>query len=432
MKVETAKVCDLAPYAGNAKKHGSADVAAIAASIEQFGFNDPIGVWHDENGTPVIVEGHGRLLAAKLLELEEVPIIALDHLDDEARRAYVHVHNQTTLNTGFDIDALNAELASLPDFEWPEFGFTFDGVGDWFAERERNDTAHEDGNDEYNAFIDKFEPKKTTDDCYTPDVVYNAVAEWVANEYGLDRAQFVRPFFPGGDYEREQYPQGCTVVDNPPFSIITEIVRFYVERGIKFFLFAPTLTLFSGRNLYICHVCADCDIVYENGATVNTGFLTNLDEDNIVRTAPTLNEAVRRAVMEYREEIAKPVNLKYRYPPHVITSAMVSGWSNYGVEFRVPKRSAKQINELDAQRESGKTIFGSGYLISETAKDEAERAKREAARVKSEYDHAKALEAARALEAAKTLEAAVEIDPDTGEVIWRLSERERQIIDGLQ
>ena len=121
--IEKAKTSDLAPYAGNAKKHGEADVSAIAASIEQFGFNDPIGIWHDEDGTPVIVEGHGRLLAAKKLGMEEVPVIALDHLDDDARRAYVHVHNQTTLNTGFDIDVLNAEMASLPDFEWEAFGF---------------------------------------------------------------------------------------------------------------------------------------------------------------------------------------------------------------------------------------------------------------------------------------------------------------------
>ena len=48
------------------------------------------------------------------------------------------------------------------------------------------------------------------------------------------------PFYPGGDYEREEYPQGCTVVDNPPFSILSKIVKHYQERGVGFFLFAPT------------------------------------------------------------------------------------------------------------------------------------------------------------------------------------------------
>ena len=123
LKVEYVPTESLVPYAGNAKQHGERDVDAIAESIDQFMFNDPIGIWHDEDGKPVIVEGHGRLLAAKKLGMETVPVIALDHLDDEARRAYVHVHNQTTLNTGFDIDVLNAEMASLPGFDWQGFGF---------------------------------------------------------------------------------------------------------------------------------------------------------------------------------------------------------------------------------------------------------------------------------------------------------------------
>lgn len=68
----------------------------------------------------------------------------------------------------------------------------------------------------YEEFVQKFKPKKTTDDCYTPPAVYEAVAEWAAANYGLDRAAFVRPFYPGGDYQRYRYPEGCVVVDNPP------------------------------------------------------------------------------------------------------------------------------------------------------------------------------------------------------------------------
>lgn len=80
--------------------------------------------------------------------------------------------------------------------------------------------------DGYTDFVEKFKPKKTTDDCYTPELVYDAVAEWVAKEYGLDRECFVRPFWPGADYERESYPEGCVVVDNPPFSILSKILAF--------------------------------------------------------------------------------------------------------------------------------------------------------------------------------------------------------------
>ena len=53
--------------------------------------------------------------------------------------------------------------------------------------------------EDYDGFVEKFKPKKTTDDCYTPEIVYNAIADWVANEYNLDKSVFVRPFYPGGD-----------------------------------------------------------------------------------------------------------------------------------------------------------------------------------------------------------------------------------------
>lgn len=119
---------ELVPYAGNAKIHTDEQVEQIAASIEQFGFDDPVGVWHDAEGNPVIVEGHGRILAAKRLGIEQVPTISLDHLSDEQRRAYVHVHNQTTLTSGFDLEALQQELAALPEFDWGAFGFDLGDV----------------------------------------------------------------------------------------------------------------------------------------------------------------------------------------------------------------------------------------------------------------------------------------------------------------
>ena len=99
-----------------------------------------------------------------------------------------------------------------------------------------------DDNLEYDAFTEKFKPKKTTDDCYTPPLVYDAIRDWACSEYGIDPACIVRPFYPGGDYERFDYPDGCVVLDNPPFSILSKICEFYMNRGIAFFLFAPSLT----------------------------------------------------------------------------------------------------------------------------------------------------------------------------------------------
>ena len=92
---------------------------------------------------------------------------------------------------------------------------------------------------DYDEFVGKFEPKKTTDDCYTPPEVYDAVLGYCVDRFGIDPDKAVRPFYPGGDYEAFEYQDGCCVVDNPPFSILSEIVDFYVSRSVPFFLFAP-------------------------------------------------------------------------------------------------------------------------------------------------------------------------------------------------
>lgn len=129
----------------------------------------------------------------------------------------------------------------------------------------------------YEEFVAKFnkELSKTTDDCYTPQPVYEAVVGWLSERVDLRGREIVRPFYPGGDYVNEEYPENCIVIDNPPFSIISKIVRFYKANGIEFFLFAPGLTLFScGFGKDVCYLVTDTQIVYENGAKVNTGFVT--------------------------------------------------------------------------------------------------------------------------------------------------------------
>ena len=224
----------------------------------------------------------------------------------------------------------------------------------------------------YEEFVDKFKPKLTTDDCYTPPTVYDAVLGWVRAEYGLsDETEIVRPFWPGGDYEAYEYPDGCVVVDNPPFSIITPIVRFFVSRGIRFFLFAPGLSLLNTlMSLDVCAVCADASIEYENGAIVRTGFLTNLDWAR-ARSAPALCAAVRSAVERLRAEKRKSPPT-YSYPAHVVTAAALNYMSAHGVDFRIGKTESAPIRALDEQRTAKKSIFGCGLLLAERAA--AERA----------------------------------------------------------
>lgn len=124
LKIETVKITDLAEYEGNAKQHPEYQIEQIANSIEQFGNCDPIGVWTDPNGQLVIVEGHGRYQALKRLGRDMVPVIRLDHLTDEQRRAYALVHNQLTMNTGWDWDAYLTEINGLDSINLEDMGVT--------------------------------------------------------------------------------------------------------------------------------------------------------------------------------------------------------------------------------------------------------------------------------------------------------------------
>lgn len=136
LEIQYLKPSDLKPYSKNARKHTERDVGAIIASIREFGFNDPVGIWGKQN---IVVEGHGRLLAAKELGLEKIPCIRLDELTDEQRRAYTLAHNKTAENSSWDMDMLSMELNDI-DIDMSGFGFEMpelDDGGYFGDERER-------------------------------------------------------------------------------------------------------------------------------------------------------------------------------------------------------------------------------------------------------------------------------------------------------
>lgn len=235
-------------------------------------------------------------------------------------------------------------------------------------------------NETYEEFVEKFKPKKTTDDCYTPPSVYAVIRDWACKEYGIDPAKIVRPFYPGGNYENFDYPEGAVVLDNPPFSILSQICGFYLDRGIPFFLFAPSLTAFSGRanTMRMNHIICDCNIEYENGAIVKTSFVTSYGGDIIAQTEPCLTRLVNDEVERLRR--TKTVQLpKYTYPDHIVTAALLQRYSRYGVNFKIHKKDCASIHALDAQRPTGKAIFGGGLLLSDRAAAERAAAERAAA-----------------------------------------------------
>lgn len=132
----------LTEFKGNAKIHTAEQVEQIKASMREFGMIDPIGVWTNAEGKSEVVEGHGRLMAALELGLQEVPVIHLDGLTDEQRRAYALVHNKLTMNTGWDFSKLDKALEELAEMDMGEFGFGA-SLGDGFA-TEADEEADED------------------------------------------------------------------------------------------------------------------------------------------------------------------------------------------------------------------------------------------------------------------------------------------------
>ena len=138
LQVEYVDISTIKPYKGNAKEHPKEQIEQIKKSMQEFGNIDPIGIWHNE-----IVEGHGRYLALKELGEKTIPIIRLDDLTDEQRRAYTLVHNQLTMNSGFDLDTLKVELDNIGEIDMSEFGFSLDGIGEEPQEVQEDDFDEE-------------------------------------------------------------------------------------------------------------------------------------------------------------------------------------------------------------------------------------------------------------------------------------------------
>ena len=351
-------------------------------------------------------------------------------LDSAEGRRMALLDNLTTqVNLAWDPSEIEAVGSEIDGFDPSDYGFDpsqleVAGMGDEtedeaierkrreFEEKMKNGELDED-DPEYQEFVKKFEAKRTTDDCYTPDVVYDAVAEWVASEYNVSRANFVRPFYPGGDYQREKYKPTDIVVDNPPFSILASIIDWYNERGIRYFLFGPQLTLLGTTAKRCACLPVGVGITYANGACVNTSFATNLEPDDIAfRADARLWKMVNDANREYEKTVRKQLP-RFIYPREVIMSPTLSAFSRLGIDFVVKKSECCPIEELDQQREAGKAIYGKGFLLSTRLTEERERC--EELRIEREVQYKEERE--RGIRESSQ--------------VWELSERERNIIAQL-
>lgn len=125
MQVEQISIEKLIPYVNNARTHSDAQVAQIAASIKEFGFNNPVLIADDNS----IIAGHGRVMAARKLGKDTVPAVRLSHLTEMQRKAYILADNKLALNAGWDKELLALELSELK-----ELGSDLDLIG--FSEDE--------------------------------------------------------------------------------------------------------------------------------------------------------------------------------------------------------------------------------------------------------------------------------------------------------
>ena len=366
MEIVYRNLSDIKLNPKNPRKGTKEAIEKLAQSISEnpkFFEARPI-LLSDRTGQLVIIGGERRSEAAALLEMEKVPTILLSGLT-EAQEDEILIKDNT--HAGVWDEKKLKEWGKEKLQKW-------DVKIDKFTELSTDGMKAGDG---YEEFVDKFKQKLTTDDCYTPSEVFEVVLNWIDEKIRkINRKKIVRPFYPGGDYQKFDYPNGCVVVDNPPFSIYTQIVRFYVERGIKFFLFGPNLTLFGPGELPVTYIVSNSQIVYENGAVVSTGFVTNLVETgDIIWVEGSLRDAIMQVQKKPNEQA------RYKWPDNVVSSALLSKIAtNKDGNLRIKADEAKKIGDLDWCKKENKGLFGGGFLISDAAAERA-AAERAAAEV---------------------------------------------------
>lgn len=187
MQLETVMVpiSDLVAYENNAKIHTEAQISHIRNSIKAFGFCDPVGVWTNPQGRLEIVTGHGSVIAAQAEGMTDIPCNFLDHLTDEQRREYCHIHNQTQLETGFDYGALVADMDNLSCC-WEDFGFEgyafngFDAISD-LAENDFAENVTKSSGETFNITFTFPRDQREQIEAYVKDVSKQAIVDEIVS-----------------------------------------------------------------------------------------------------------------------------------------------------------------------------------------------------------------------------------------------------------
>lgn len=262
----------LKPYEKNARTHSDAQVDQLAASITEFGFTNPVLV-DSQDG---IIAGHGRLMAAKRLGLSEVPVIVLDHLSDEQRRAYIIADNKLALNAGWDAEVLQSELADLDnaDFDLSSIGFT---------------------DDELEAILSADEPDSVISSDPTPTLkkqIIDLASEIEKQEEDkearlIDEDRYTKKIAAPIYEPKGEKPEISDMLDNSKCEqLISEIESSEAPEEVKSFLRAAAYrhSVFNYANIaeYYAHASPEIQALMENSALVIIDFNKAIENGFVV------------------------------------------------------------------------------------------------------------------------------------------------------
>lgn len=208
--------------------------------------------------------------------------------------------------------------------------------------------------EEYKAWLEKFDNKYTTDECFTPPNIYNAVVDYCKSHYKINNLEIIRPFYPNGDYKKENY-ENKIVIDNPPFSILKSIVDFYTSNSIPFFLFCDARYANQYiKNKDVCVIVTQVGVIYENGVNVSTSFITNLEQGTAIKVDGVLYNKLK-AIQKTKEGMQK-----VKYPKNVFSCPLLGPIAKQGIIFEIKNNELQYISNLNGRR-----LYGGGFITTD-------------------------------------------------------------------
>lgn len=205
----------------------------------------------------------------------------------------------------------------------------------------------------------------TPDECYTSPEVYDTVLDYAVERYHLQDKHIVRPFIPGGDYTKYVYGENDVVIDNPPFSITTKIVNWYIDHNIPFFLFINGLygvSLSRGLREKATVIATNAHVSFyhkPDNKLIRLGFVTNLEPKNIViRGDATLTNRLNGLVK-------KKSFKRFHYPDNFIKNSDILSALQRNVELKLTTKNCLFEDNLDYHKAQRLSVFGGGYLVND-------------------------------------------------------------------